>query len=286
MHGDEPASIVQTGGGALACPSCGCEASPRDLVCPRCKGLLHAAKLKELAASAERAEAEDQWGEASRMWREALALLPPGSKQQGQVAARVEAATAKAPKGSFFDSKSPDSPNSSAPKWVGALGALGLLLWKFKFVVAFILTKAKFLLLGLSKGGTVLTMLASFGLYWSVFGWVFAAGLIVSIYIHEMGHVAALSRLGIKASAPMFIPGFGAMVRLHEYPASPKEDAEVGLAGPVWGLGAAVACWGGLRADGRRRLGRHRQARRLDQPVQPAAVLAVGRRAWLPRPYG
>jgi Zn-dependent protease len=58
-----------------------------------------------------------------------------------------------------------------------------------------------------------------------------------------MGHVAALRRFGIPASAPMFIPGIGAFVRLRQRPVSPREDARVGLAGPLWGLGAAVAAW-------------------------------------------
>jgi Zn-dependent protease len=66
---------------------------------------------------------------------------------------------------------------------------------------------------------------------------------VLSIYVHEMGHIAALRRLGIAASAPMFIPGLGAFVRMKQYPATVAEDAEVGLAGPVWGLAAAVACW-------------------------------------------
>ena len=83
-------------------------------------------------------------------------------------------------------------------------------------------------------------MLLSMGVYWTAWGWRFALGLVLSIYIHEMGHVAALQRYGIKATAPMFIPGFGAMVRLNQYPANPAEDARVGLAGPLWGLGAAV----------------------------------------------
>lgn len=56
-----------------------------------------------------------------------------------------------------------------------------------------------------------------------------------------MGHVAALHRLGIRASAPMFIPGFGAFVRLNQYPVDGREDARVGLAGPLWGLVAAAA---------------------------------------------
>jgi len=58
--------------------------------------------------------------------------------------------------------------------------------------------------------------------------------------LNEMGHVAALHRLGIAASAPMFIPGLGAFVRMKQAPSSPHEDARVGLAGPIWGLGAAV----------------------------------------------
>src|SRR5439155_26028416 len=55
------------------------------------------------------------------------------------------------------------------------------------------------------------------------------------------GHVSALRRYGIAATAPMFIPGFGALVRLKQYPASPAEDARVGLAGPLWGTLASVA---------------------------------------------
>ncbi len=86
-------------------------------------------------------------------------------------------------------------------------------------------------------------MALSFGVYWAAFGWPFAAGLIVSLYIHEMGHVAALRHFGIRASLPMFLPGIGAVVRLQQHPASAVEDARVGLAGPLWGMGAAIAAW-------------------------------------------
>ena len=41
----------------------------------------------------------------------------------------------------------------------------------------------------------------------------------------------------------MFIPGLGAIVRLKQYPADPREDARVGLAGPISGLGAAIASY-------------------------------------------
>ncbi len=41
-------------------------------------------------------------------------------------------------------------------------------------------------------------------------GWTFALGFVVLLFIHEMGHVIQLRREGIKASAPMFIPFLGA----------------------------------------------------------------------------
>jgi Zn-dependent protease len=58
-----------------------------------------------------------------------------------------------------------------------------------------------------------------------------------------MGHVQALQRYGIKATAPMFIPGIGAVIRLKQYPANPREDARVGLAGPMWGMSAALVAY-------------------------------------------
>jgi len=66
---------------------------------------------------------------------------------------------------------------------------------------------------------------------------------VLSIYIHEMGHVAMLRGLGIDAGAPLFIPGVGAFVMLRQQ-VDPLTDAKIGLAGPVWGLGAALAALG------------------------------------------
>jgi len=129
-------------------------------------------------------------------------------------------------------------------KKLGVLGTIGALLVKFKTLGLVILTKGKLVLLGLTKLNTLLSMLVSIGFYWALYGWRFGLGFVLSIYVHEMGHVMALARYGIPASAPMFIPGFGAFVRLKAYPASPGEDSRVGLAGPLWGLGAALACMG------------------------------------------
>jgi Zn-dependent protease len=86
--------------------------------------------------------------------------------------------------------------------------------------------------------------------YWTLWGLWFALGVVLSIYVHEMGHVAALRRYGIAATAPMFIPGFGALIRMKQAPVTPRENARIGIAGPVWGLGAAVTALAGAHLGG------------------------------------
>src|SRR2546421_555756 len=123
-------------------------------------------------------------------------------------------------------------PSDGAPWWRrGAPGAAT--------AAVVLLSKLKFLLLGLTKASTFVSMFAFFGVYWSIYGWPLALGLVLSIYIHEMGHVAMLRRLGIAAGAPLFIPGVGALVMLKQHVSDPVTDARIGLAGPGGGLGAA-----------------------------------------------
>ena len=83
----------------------------------------------------------------------------------------------------------------------------------------------------------------SLGVYRGLYGWALALGAIVSIYIHEMGHVMAIRRYGFQASAPMFIPGLGALIQLRTFRLPPIPDARIGLAGPLYGLGAAVVAY-------------------------------------------
>jgi Zn-dependent protease len=196
---------------------------------------VHADTLTRLAAEGEAHEREGRRADAVLAWRAALDLLPGDAPQAATIRARVDSLTR--------DTATTAPSAGPMPKWLASLGLVGALLWKFKFLVVLVLTKGKLLLTGLTQSGTVLTMLASMGLSWSIWGWKFAVGFVLQIYVHEMGHVAALVRLGIKASAPMFIPGFGAVVRMDQYPASPREDARVGLAGPIWGLGATLATY-------------------------------------------
>ena len=85
------------------------------------------------------------------------------------------------------------------------------------------------------------TMLVSLAAYSFVFGWQFAAGFVVLLFVHEMGHVIALRREGIPASAPMFVPFLGAVISARSLGDNALAEARVGLAGPLLGsLGAAV----------------------------------------------
>ncbi len=228
----------------LACPSCGAEISPGLLACPGCHRLTHAAQLEALAREASAAQQAGDISQALACWRTALDLLPPETTQFAAIQSQIEQLGRQLDSaGIALPAPKSSEGRATAGKALAGLGFLGMLIWKFKVVFVLLVTKGKLLLLGLTKSSTFLSMFASFAVYWTAWGWPFALGLVVSIYIHEMGHVDALRRYGFKATAPMFIPGFGALIRLRQHPSNPAEDARIGLAGPLWGMGAAVACW-------------------------------------------
>jgi Zn-dependent protease len=230
--------IADAPGTSLRCADCGTDVAAGLRACPHCHRLVHRERLKQLAGEAQTAASSGDLRAELLAWRESLPLLPAGSRQHEVVAARIAALSDRVTDGRDLPGQ---APTGAAGKWIAALGGFGLLLWKFKFLLALVVTKGKLLLLGLTKASTVFSMLLSLGVYWTQWGIWFALGIIVSIYVHEMGHVAALHRYGFPASAPMFIPGLGAVVRLRHRPASAREDARIGLAGPMWGLGAAIA---------------------------------------------
>ena len=217
-----------------ACERCGTELAPLALACPSCSALVHRVRLQELAEQANEAATAGNYGTARLRWQDALALVPAASEQHRLISQRIERLQ---PGPDAADGAAAAAPPSRTGSWwkqgAGVAVTLGVLL----------LTKAKFLLLGLTKLSTFVSMFGFFAVYWSLHGWPLALGLAVSIYIHEMGHVWVLRRLGISAGAPLFIPGVGALVMLKERITDPIVDARIGLAGPVWGLGAAIAAW-------------------------------------------
>ena len=216
----------------IHCSDCRTELTPGALACPVCGVLCHSDTLKQLAGDAELAHQAGDLAGAQHHWSEMLRLLPPNSGQHRAIRDRLTDVASK------VDQRKPDRPGSERGRgqWArvaGGAAAAGL----------FLIGKLKFLLLGLTKASTFLSMFAFFGVYWSIYGWPLALGLVASIYIHEMGHVSMLRRFGIDAGAPMFIPGMGAFVLLKQRIQDPLTDAKIGLAGPVWGLGAAIAAF-------------------------------------------
>jgi Zn-dependent protease len=202
---------------------------------------VHADALRALAAEARTATTAGRLPEARGRWEEVLARLPADAPQRATVLERIVEIDRRIAEERPGPRPASDTP--AAPWWrrgAAAAGGLGLLL----------LGKLKLLLLGLTKASTLLSMFAFFGLYWSVFGWPLALGFVLSIYVHEMGHVLMLRRLGIDAGAPVFIPGVGAFVRLRQRVDDPRADAAVGLAGPVWGLGAGMVAYAAGLATG------------------------------------
>jgi Zn-dependent protease len=125
---------------------------------------------------------------------------------------------------------------------VGIGAVLLAILLKFKTALLFLLNfkwvalGAKFLL---SFGSLILSIWA-----WSqIFGLWFAAGFVLLIFVHEMGHVIAIRAYGLKASVPIFIPFIGAFVALKEMPPNSKAAAVIALAGPAVGTAGAMACY-------------------------------------------
>jgi Zn-dependent protease len=121
--------------------------------------------------------------------------------------------------------------------------------------LVFIGTKLKFVLLAL-KGFPALmtgaTALLSIGVYAWAFNWQFAVGLVVLLFIHEMGHVAVLRRYGVPATAPVFVPFMGAFIGMKQLPRNAIMEAYVGLGGPVIGSLGAMAAWGLYEFSGER----------------------------------
>lgn len=122
------------------------------------------------------------------------------------------------------------------------LAALAAILAKLKAILL-LLPKIKVI----SAAGTMLVSIAAYAWLW---GLPFALGFVLLLFVHEMGHVVALRREGIRASAPMFIPFLGAVISARTLGQDALAEAKVGLAGPILGSVGAAACVLVYRATG------------------------------------
>jgi Zn-dependent protease len=129
------------------------------------------------------------------------------------------------------------APEPPRPWWRRSLSWLvvaGAFLLKFGKAALLLLPKAKIL----TTSGTMLVSIGAYSLLW---GWKFALGFVLLLFVHEMGHVIQLRREGIEASAPMFIPFLGAAVMAKSLGNDATAEARVGLAGPILGTLGCLA---------------------------------------------
>jgi Zn-dependent protease len=140
-------------------------------------------------------------------------------------------------------------PPGSEPSWkqklkklLAPIGVVLVLIFKFaaklKFVV---LPLVKFLPILLKTGGTMLISIWAYALAW---GWMFAVGFVLLIFVHECGHLLVARFFGLKVGAPVFIPFMGAVIALKDAPKDAWMEAWVGIGGPLLGAVGAAACAG------------------------------------------
>jgi Zn-dependent protease len=199
-----------------ACPRCGNFLVYGQLACNRCGALVYSDRLNQISTHAMQLEQSDPTV-ATMLWRQALDLLPPDVPQAHMVRQRIHAlenGSGVAP----VDREHPPAPRNDT--WGAALLKTG-----GSMLVSFVLYA---MLFSLKKGPT--------------FGVLFAAGFVLLILVHELGHSFAMRHFGLSASPPIFIPFMGALINLRQQPRNAWEEAVVGIGGPALGTIGALFC--------------------------------------------
>jgi Zn-dependent protease len=127
-------------------------------------------------------------------------------------------------------------PRSWLRRLLAPIIAAGLFIWKIAVPLFAVLKGVKFI-------GTGITFLVSIAAYATIWGWRFALGFTVLLFVHEMGHVIQLRHEGVPATAPLFVPFLGAFVGMKQLPKNAYVEAKVGLAGPVLGTAGTFVCF-------------------------------------------
>jgi membrane-associated protease RseP (regulator of RpoE activity) len=89
----------------------------------------------------------------------------------------------------------------------------------------------------LVKFSSIFIAIAAYAL---IFGWKFAVGFVLLIFVHELGHYIEAKREGLSPKLPVFIPFLGAYVQYTR--GHPWQTVRVAIAGPILGGAAAAGC--------------------------------------------
>ena len=113
-------------------------------------------------------------------------------------------------------------------------------------VIALVIAGAKWSFV-LFKFSSIFIAIAAYAL---IFGWKFAVGFVLLIFIHELGHYIEAKREGLSPKLPVFIPFLGAYVQYTR--GHPWQTVRVAIAGPILGGAAAAVCFAIAQSNGSR----------------------------------
>ena len=206
-----------------ACERCASPLGYDAQICNECGALVHQKRLEQIAYEAVRLEPVNP-AAAAMAWRQALDLLPPDSVESMRVRERIGALASgwSGPAGAgHAPARAARAPARGPDPWQRALLKTGL------------------------------SMVLSIVVYYAFFhSLLFAAGFVVLMLIHEMGHVLATWYFGLSASPPVFIPFVGAVINLREQPPNALVESIIGIGGPVLGTFGALICYALAQAVG------------------------------------
>lgn len=135
-----------------------------------------------------------------------------------------------------------DNPENGAAKKKPLFKSLGFILVALAVIGK--LLKPLLVLLKFSKfGATIVSMFVTLIAYSLIFGWKFALGFVILLLIHENGHMLAAKKTGLPVSKPIFIPFMGAFISMREMPKNARQEAIIGMGGPLLGGLASLACF-------------------------------------------
>jgi len=183
-------------------------------------------RLNELAGEALRLEAMGNLVGAVGVWRQVLGLLPAGSEPHRQIEQRMGALA-----GGF------GSWNAEGGQDQFAMGTGSVLEYGGE--------RPKDDPLGVAVAKTVGSMLLSAVVYYFFLfhNWTIAAGFVVLMLVHELGHVIAMKWMGLSASPPIFVPFLGALINMRDLPRNALVESIVGIGGPLLGTIGALVCY-------------------------------------------
>ena len=145
---------------------------------------------------------------------------------------------------SFINDINDSKTGNSQSKIKKGLLSTGIIVVLIKFLKpVLLLLKPALVLLKMSKfAGTLISMFITVAIYATIWGWWFALGFVMLIFIHENGHMYAAKKIGLPVSKPVFIPFVGAFIAMKELPKNAMDEAVIGYGGPLAGTAAALAC--------------------------------------------